>query len=87
MAVTILLIDLGVHRLITTGPGNSGTSPKATSVAVCSAVLMLCGTFSSALKYSKVLEREVLSSGERVPPCRQSRPATYSTIGLAANNV
>ncbi len=41
-----------LSRPITTGPGNSGTFPQAISAALCSAVLIFCGTLSSAFKYA-----------------------------------
>ena len=44
--VTALLIDPDVSKPITTGPGNSGTFPQAISAALCSAVLIFCGTLS-----------------------------------------
>ncbi len=50
--VTAQLIDPDVSRPINTGPGNSGKFPQAISAALCSAVLIFCGTRSSAFKYA-----------------------------------
>ena len=52
MPVTAMLIEPDTSRPITTGPGSSGTLPQAISAALCSAVLIFCGTSSLAFMYA-----------------------------------